>query len=67
MYRVAQNLPPVELSTDLMESANVSAAAMASTNRLDHNINNTTPAQRAKAAGYAGDKVNENYQKVTCK
>jgi uncharacterized protein YkwD len=59
-FRKDNGLPPLEPETRLSEAARYFAGHLASTGRLDHDADGTTPPERVKKRGYSYCMVAEN-------
>lgn len=58
--RASAGLPPLRASARLFEAARAHAANLARQDRLAHDLDGQTPADRVAAAGYAWSRVGEN-------
>jgi uncharacterized protein YkwD len=59
-FRQQNGLPPLELEARLTEAARYFAGYLASTGKLDHDADGTTPPERVKKRGYSYCAVAEN-------
>ncbi len=58
--RKVANVPPLKISSQLLQAARTHSATMARLDKLAHELENTTPVSRAEAAGYKFRALAEN-------